>query len=644
MACFFNGFKEAGMLETLRQGAQSWYFKGLLLILVASFAIWGVGDIFRGRGIGNSIMSVGSHEISATELSRTFQRRINQLSRQLGTELSIEQARQLGVLDQTVEAVAVSSLYAAEAENLGVTTSEADVAKVIREDPGFRNAQGKFDRAVFEQVIASNNLTEQGAVAAIRKQFNQNQILRSIAGDVPTSRLLADRLFQWRQERRVASYVTLRSDPTAEIAAPEDAVLQAYHKDHPALFTAPAYRKVTFLQLTPDDAKKSITISDEDLRTEYEHRLSEFSVPDRRTVQQMILPDEETAKKAQGLLAEGKDFVALAEEMAKQSPDVTNLGDVTNDNLPGTMSEEVFKLKKGETGAPVKGPFGWYLFRVTDVKPASTRPLKEVSKDLRDHLAADKAVEVIYQLSNALLDARAGGQTLEEAAAGIGLKTVTVDAVDRQGRAPDGNPVAAMPAGSTALQHAFATAAGTESGLLDTPEGGHLVIRVDSETPSALRPFDSVREQVLSAWKADQRRAAEEKKAETIVARLNEGALLSAMEAEHNLGEVADSPAFTRSAADSGSNFSRALVADMFAAKVGGAAYSDSPDGYTIAVLKEIRPADATADKKEYDAIVERLKEDTASDIVVQYAGALREAYSVKINQAAIDALFVQNN
>ena len=37
------------MLEFLRRGVKSWVAKALLLLLIASFAVWGISDVFSVR-------------------------------------------------------------------------------------------------------------------------------------------------------------------------------------------------------------------------------------------------------------------------------------------------------------------------------------------------------------------------------------------------------------------------------------------------------------------------------------------------------------------------------------------------------------------------------------------------------------------
>ena len=72
------------MLNALRKNAGSWVVKVLMLLLVASFAIWGIGDVFFSRGQNPTVATVGGTEIPANELANAFNRAVANLQRQLG--------------------------------------------------------------------------------------------------------------------------------------------------------------------------------------------------------------------------------------------------------------------------------------------------------------------------------------------------------------------------------------------------------------------------------------------------------------------------------------------------------------------------------------------------------------------------------
>ena len=65
---------------------------GVMGVLVISFAIWGIGDIFRGFGL-NSVAKVGGTEISIEQFRQFYNDRLQQVSRRLGRPITPDQAR-----------------------------------------------------------------------------------------------------------------------------------------------------------------------------------------------------------------------------------------------------------------------------------------------------------------------------------------------------------------------------------------------------------------------------------------------------------------------------------------------------------------------------------------------------------------------
>ena len=84
------------MLRGLRKASSNWLGRavmGVVLGLIAvSFAIWGIGDIFRGFG-RSTVAKVGSTEITIDQFRQIYNDRLQQLSRQVGRPITPDQAR-----------------------------------------------------------------------------------------------------------------------------------------------------------------------------------------------------------------------------------------------------------------------------------------------------------------------------------------------------------------------------------------------------------------------------------------------------------------------------------------------------------------------------------------------------------------------
>ena len=84
------------MLRGIHKASSTWLGRGIMAVimggLVVSFAIWGIGDIFRGFGL-NSAIKIGKTEISTEQFRQFYNDRLQQLSRQAGRPISPDQAR-----------------------------------------------------------------------------------------------------------------------------------------------------------------------------------------------------------------------------------------------------------------------------------------------------------------------------------------------------------------------------------------------------------------------------------------------------------------------------------------------------------------------------------------------------------------------
>jgi hypothetical protein len=73
---------------------------------------------------------------------------------------------------------------------------------------------------------------------------------------------------------------------------------------------------------------------------------------------------------------------------------------------------------------------------------------------------------------------------------------------------------------------------------------------------------------------------------------------------------------------------------------LGESTLAEAARGTYVARLKEVRPANPSADKDGLEAMRQQLTRAMRSDLLVQYAGALRERYSVTTDKRAAEQLF----
>lgn len=624
------------MLQSIRNTAGSWVVKILFVLLIASFGVWGIGDVIRSSGPSNVVAQVGPVEITRADLDQEFRRQMERLRPMFGGNVTVEQARQLGLLDQAVSTLVQRALFDLAAKDAGILVGDDTIRQRIADEPAFRGPTGQFDRNLFASVLRQNNLTEQGYTALLRRDIARGVIASSVGAGVTAPKPLVEELYRQREEKRVAEVVSVPNASVKDAGTPDEAAQLRYYEDHQVRFTAPEFRALSYLELTADSVAKDIEITDEQLRAAYDERAIDYTQPERRSVAMVLLDDEAKAKAVAEAARSGKPLADAAKE---NGAEVITLDNLRKDELP-EIGEAAFALKQGEVGNPVKSPLGWHVLSVTAVQPASEKTFDEVRGQLLADLKRERAVDQLYQVSNRLEDQLAGGATLEEVAQGRGLSVVKVPAVDSTGKAPDGKPVAGGADLAQVVQTAFGLHSGGISNVVEGKDGTFFIVRVDSVTPAAPKPLAEVRNEVIAGWQDDERARKAAEKAKPIAEQLKAGKESSAQAAAEAAGAgFAMTAPFTRSTQNV-TGLTPDLVARLFDAKPGDVVVGASGDAQIVARLREIIAADPAAKDADLGTVVATVERSLENDLTSAFAEALRKSFPVTVHRDRIAQMY----
>jgi peptidyl-prolyl cis-trans isomerase D len=245
-------------------------------LLVISFAIWGIGDIFRGFG-RSTVATIGSTEISVEQFRQAYNDRLSQLGRQFGRPITRDQARALGLDRQLLSEMIAQAGLDERARQMRLAISDEDIARRIHGDPSFHGPNGQFDRVRFEQLIRNAGYTEQRFVSEQRRITLRRQIIETVSGGVPVPKAWLEAINRFQNEQRSIEYVTFDSAQAGDIPAPTNEQLQTYFNERKAQFRAPEYRKIVVIDATPAELAKSVEVSEEDVKKAFEERRSRRS-------------------------------------------------------------------------------------------------------------------------------------------------------------------------------------------------------------------------------------------------------------------------------------------------------------------------------------------------------------------------------
>jgi len=624
------------MLQSMRKHTASWVMKILFALLILSFGMWGINDIFLGER-DPTVAKVDGDKISLSQLNDAVKQEMERFQPIFGGFLSSQDAKQLGLVDQALERLIDRAVFTKAANDIGLAVGDQMVLRHVQNEPAFRNALGQFDRAYFQQVLMSNNLTEERYIAMLRRDLATRQLAGVVGIDAPVPSVLAESLHSYREESRLVEMVAVPANESATPAPPDEATLAEYYKANSNRFMAPEYRTLSYVAIDPAAIAEEIAIDEARLRDEYSSRISDFTLRERRDVDQIVLRDEADAQKLSDLINQGHSLENAIKE-AGVSGEVIKLGWVERADLLREIAGPVFALKADQHSAPLKSTLGFHIARVNRAEDGRVKPFEEVSEQLRHDVAVREAGDAAHALSIKLEDALAGGAKLEEAATQIGVKVAKVPAIDSNGLTEAGRAAPTLPPDPIFLRTAFATPENQESLLLELANGVFAVLHVDSVRPAAAKPLEQVKNDLIAAWQDEQRRAAAEKRAQALLEKIKGGQTLAAAAAADKL-QVKTSEPFTRVMHESDAGLPEAIKADVFALQPGEIVMGESRDGYVVAVLKEVRPAPALAAETR-GRLDEQLSQSIAGDLLDQFAAALRQRYDVEIERRVIDQRF----
>jgi len=619
----------------MRKASSNWLGKTIMAmvmgVLIISFGIWGIADIFKGFG-QSTVAKIGSTEISLNEFRQIYTDRLQQISRQFGRPLTPDQARAFGLDRQVLQQTIAEAALDEEARRLGLGQSDEQIRQVIMNDPNFKGVGGNFDANRFQAVIRNFGYTEQRYVAEQRKVSLRRQITGTIGAGLEPPKAMIDVLTRFQNEQRSIEFIRLDAAQAGTIDAPSPEALAAYFEDHKVQFRAPEYRKIAFVVISPEEIGKWSEVSDEDAKKVFEQRKDRLGTPEKRQIQQLVFPNEAEAKAARERLVGGMSFEDLGKERGLSASDI-DLGLVTKSSLDAAVGNAAFALPQGEISQPIQGALGVSIVKVDKIEPGNEADYAKLAGDIKREIAADRARVKVADLRDKMEDERGGGASVIDAAQKLGLTAVTIDAVDRSGRAPNGQPVANIPQGLDVVSQAFNTDVGVDNDAISF-KGGYAWYDVLAITPSRDRNLDEVRDQVEARWRQDQIATKLKAKATELVQKLEAGAKL-ADEATAIGAKFETATSFKRD--DSPAGVPGTVVAAAFrTAKdgVGQTAVSGGSEVIVFRVTDIVEPAvDAASDavKKLKESLDRALTEEQ----IASYVNRLETDIGTTINQAA---------
>ena len=498
---------------------------GLFAIVITGFGTGGSGLGGIATGGGATVATVGDETITAADLRAQALQQVEQGARQI-PGFDIDQFLRRGFLEETADRMISLAAAVAFAREQGLAISREMVDTEIANIPAFQNLAGQFDQQAFEAALAREKITAEDLRRDIAMGLLQRQLMEpaTVSGVLPKT--IAAAYAEMLLETRTGTIGLVPAAAMGGGAEPTDAEVAAFYERNKARYTIPERRVIRYAPFGRDNVAAAVKATDAEIEAAYRQNAATYGAKETRSLSQVVL-DEAGARAFLQKVNGGTSFAQAAQEAKFGAADIA-FPDQTKEGYTRTsnaaVANAVFAAAKGAIVGPIRGPVGWHVVRVDDIKTTAARPLATVRTELAQRVEQQKAQAAIADLASRIEKAVSDGMSLEEIARQEKLAVQETAPIAANGTAP-GVAGWQTPADlGPALEIAFETEPNTEPQISETASPERFTLfTVSRVIPAAARPLAEIRDQVKSELAA--RRAADRAKAvaASIVSKINAG-------------------------------------------------------------------------------------------------------------------------
>lgn len=516
------------MITLFRNFAKSKWAAGLFALIILSFLVVGAqSDIFANLG-PRHIVSAGDRSVDAAQFRADFERVRSNLQEQAGRPVSYEDMVKENLLQQYLDSQTQRLGFLDWAWKAGIRPGKELVLAQIRKIPAFFNQiTGQFDKDLYAQALAQQNLTSEMLEQDLRDQYVTAHVGSAVFAGLQAPRAYAALLAGQALETRDGRWFTVTQDMAGRAAAPTDAQLTAFMKENEERLRRPEFRMISLVLFTPGPNDPRPTVTEEQIKERYEFRKAALAEPEKRTFVTLTVPTKASADKIAADLRAGQNPADVAKANNIQ------LGDykATPQAAVGdpAVGAAVFGLAVDQVSAPIQGRLGFTVAKVMAVQPGKAVTLESARPALTQELQAEAVKAATYAKVEQFEKARQEGKNLAAAAEAAKARVIQLPPFTQQGQLPDGQP---MNAPRQVLESAYALSKGGESDVIDAGDGQYFAVRLDDVRPAALPTLDEVRAPLAQQWTLRENARRLSAKAEELAGRVRAGEDIAKVAAE----------------------------------------------------------------------------------------------------------------
>ena len=620
----------------------NWIMAAVLLAILGGFALADLSNFgtgIPGFGLGSSTLAkVSSEQVTENQMNDAMERRLAEVRNQ---NPSAGYPAIIGDFESILSQMIDQRAVVAFADKFGFRISKRMVDAEIANIPGVRGLNGQPSVAAYQQLLASNRLTD----AQVRNQLSAEIAARymllpvSTSPRVPTG--VASPYAQMLLEEREGEAAVVPFDAFTANLKPTDADLKRYYDANRARYVVPEQRVMRFARIGADQVG-NIAASDQEIAASYKASQATYAAKETRDFTQVVVPSQAAATAIANKVKAGASIAAAAGPGAAVSSPAgqsrAQYASVAGDKVAAAA----FSAPSGAVVGPLQSDFGWVVVKVGSVKTTGGKSLAEAKAEIAAKLTDEKRKAAIEDLVDKVQSALENGNNFSEVATQSKLPVTTTPLVTADGKSRS-DAAYQLPADLAPILKA-----GFDLSPTDEPDvvaladkSGYVMVAPAQVVPAAPAPLASIRDRVVADWTVGEGLARAKATAEKIAASAARGmSLTDAVKQTGAALPVKPLKARRVQLAQANPDVIAALRV-LFTLPAGKARMVPDAKGRGFFVVKvgKITPANSLAALPLVAQMRGEVQQAMADEYARQFVAAIRETMKVKRNEKAIAAL-----
>ena len=486
------------MLKSLRKHSKHPIAKVFLVIVLIAFAGLGLGSFVPSLQFNQDYIKAGDTSIDIQEIATQF----NKLRAEVAPNLTVNEAVENGYLDLLISFLSNEAIIMEEANTKGITVTREYLKKSIIENKRFRDENGQFSGMKFQTSLLGSGLSEEKYLELLGRDIIKDQITRTITESAKVSEDIIKKIASKNLEKRDGTIIDLSLTPLSEINEPTESELRKFYDNTSKSWIEPTRRIGKYFYLDPKDYTDQIEISEIELIDEFDIRRSDYVKEETRSINQLIVDNENDAKEIVERIKNGDEFESIIKE------DFDNQNTVINDLKKSDLIEEianaVFLLNVNEISSIIKSDLGYHVIKLDKIIPAVTPNFDEIKVKLKNDIKLERATDLVYDIANFADDEFSSGSSIDEVAKQKGIDIQLTEEIDREGL----NKNKTQPQNLLFRDQTFLEVLwddnSNEISINETTDGKFFALVVKDEINEFLPDFEEIKTKLKNAWKQTQ--------------------------------------------------------------------------------------------------------------------------------------------